>query len=55
MLNMVPTGSEFCTFNWCMLGKSTPHSLCFVMKHGFIAKDMQILSVTRIDVQKILC
>lgn len=35
MLNMVPIGSEFCTFMWYVLGKLTPYSLCFVMKHGF--------------------
>jgi len=50
MLNIVPTGSEFCTFMWRVLGKLTPYSLCFVMKHGFITGDMQIISVTRTDV-----
>ena len=38
---------------WCVLGKLTPYSLCFLMKHGFITGDMQILSVNRTDVQKI--
>jgi hypothetical protein len=55
MLNMVPKGSEFCTFMWCVLGKLTPYSLCFVMKYSFSEGDMQIRSVTRSDVQKILC